>query len=66
MSKIHKHLPEIPSAKEIQKDGLDLAEMNLLLLKKVEELTLRAIANEKKRNELEKKVAKLESLLTKY
>ncbi|MCY1250640.1 hypothetical protein D9M72_642960 [compost metagenome] len=63
--KAHKHLPEIPSAKEIQKDGLDLAEMNLLLLKKVEELTLHAIENEKKRNELEKKVAKLENLLTK-
>ncbi len=63
--KAHKHLPEIPSAKDIQKDGLDLAEMNLLLLKKMEELTLHAIENEKKRNELEKKVAKLENLLTK-
>ncbi|MND88972.1 hypothetical protein D3C80_810130 [compost metagenome] len=63
--KVHKHLPEIPSAKEIQKDGLDLAEMNLLLLKKVEELTLHAIENEKKRNELEKKVLKLEELMTK-
>ena len=41
--KTNKHLPEIPSAKEIKKDGLDLAEMNLLLLKKVEELTLYAI-----------------------
>ncbi|MNK32669.1 hypothetical protein D3C87_511330 [compost metagenome] len=41
--KAHKHLPEIPSAKEVRKDGLDLAEINLLLLKKVEELTLYAI-----------------------
>jgi hypothetical protein len=41
--KNNKHLPEIPSAKEIKKDGLDLAKMNLLLLKKVEELTLYAI-----------------------
>ncbi|MGK6353471.1 hypothetical protein [Parapedobacter sp. DT-150] len=38
--KEHKHLPEIPSAADIEKDGLDLGEMNLLLLKKVEELTL--------------------------
>ncbi|SEK53097.1 hypothetical protein SAMN05421740_1021, partial [Parapedobacter koreensis] len=45
--KEHKHLPEIPSAKDIEKDGLDLAEMNLLLLKKVEELTLHLIAKEK-------------------
>lgn len=63
--KQHKHLPEIPAAKQIQTDGLNLAEMNLLLLKKVEELTLHAIDNEKKRNELEKKVSKLEQLLTK-
>ncbi|MEH6305241.1 hypothetical protein RYH73_06280 [Olivibacter sp. CPCC 100613] len=41
--KEHKHLPEVPSAKEINDKGLDLAEMNLLLLKKVEELTLHLI-----------------------
>lgn len=63
--KTNKHLPEIPSAKEIKRNGLDLAEMNLLLLKKVEELTLHAIENEKKRNELEAKVSKLEQLLIK-
>ncbi|SEK53309.1 hypothetical protein [Parapedobacter koreensis] len=39
----HRHLPEIPPAKDIEKNGLDLAEMNLLLLKKVEELTLHVI-----------------------
>jgi hypothetical protein len=41
--RINKHLPEIPSAQEIAKNGLDVAEMNLLLLKKVEELTLYTI-----------------------
>jgi len=45
--KEHKHLPEIPSAADIKKDGLDLAEMNLLLLKKMEELTLHLIEKEK-------------------
>lgn len=39
----HKHLPEIPSAKEIETQGLDVAEMNLLLLKKMEEMTLQMI-----------------------
>ena len=34
------HLPEIPSAYEMEKDGVNLKEMNLKLLKKVEELTL--------------------------
>ncbi|MBK8802888.1 MAG: hypothetical protein IPN71_12720 [Fibrobacteres bacterium] len=47
-TKSHKHLPEVPSATEIAKNGLDLTEMNLVLLKKVEELTLHAIAQEKR------------------
>lgn len=46
-TKEHKHLPEIPSAKVIEANGLDLAQMNLLLLKKVEELTLHAIQQQK-------------------
>lgn len=29
--KLNKHLSEVPSAKEIEKNGLDLAEMNLIL-----------------------------------
>lgn len=41
--KTNKHLPEIPSAKQIQAEGLDVAEMNLLLLKKIEEMTLQLI-----------------------
>ena len=34
------HLPDIPSAKQMKEDGVGLAEMNKLLLQKVEELTL--------------------------
>jgi hypothetical protein len=45
--KRNKHLPEVPSAKEFKEKGMDLAEMNFLLLKKVEELTLHAIRQEK-------------------
>lgn len=45
--KQNNHLPEIPSAKEIEKNGLMLAEMNMALLKKIEELTLYMIAKEK-------------------
>jgi hypothetical protein len=41
------HLAEIPSAAEITKNGLDLGEMNKLLLKKVEELTLYLIEKDK-------------------
>jgi Phage T4 tail fibre len=46
--KANNHLPEIPSANEIEKNGLILGEMNLSLLKKVEELTLYAIEQQKK------------------
>ncbi len=36
----YKHLPEIPSATQVEQEGINLAEMNMLLLKKIEELTL--------------------------
>jgi len=52
--KENKHLPEIPSAKDIERDGLDLGEMNLLLLKKVEELTLYVIQLEERMSDMEK------------
>ncbi|WP_133166407.1 hypothetical protein [Sphingobacterium haloxyli] len=71
--KEHKHLPDIPSAREIAEQGLDVGEMNLLLLKKVEELTLHLIEKEKKMKkmetvadrvtELEEKLRKMEELL---
>ena len=48
------HLPEIPSAKEFKQDGMNLAEMNLRLLKKVEELTLHMIEQNKRIKTLEK------------
>lgn len=44
--KENKHLPGVPSAKEMEK-GVDLSEMNLKLLKKVEELTLHMIEMDK-------------------
>lgn len=62
----NKHLPEVPSAIEVVNNGVELKEMNVLLLKKVEELTLHLInLNDeiKKRDikfeELSKKVSKL-------
>jgi hypothetical protein len=51
----NKHLPEVPSAKQLKEKGMDLVEMNLILLKKIEELTLHAIQQEKKIASLEKK-----------
>ncbi|MFQ6601775.1 hypothetical protein [Flavobacterium sp. C3NV] len=54
--KENKHLPEIPSAKEIEKNGLMLAEMNMSLLKKMEEMTLYMIEQNKKIENLERKI----------
>jgi hypothetical protein len=48
--KKNKHLPGIPSEKEIIEEGLSLGEMNRLLMEKVEELTLHVIELEKKIN----------------
>jgi|WetSurMetagenome_2_1015567.scaffolds.fasta_scaffold02548_2 hypothetical protein len=39
----NKHLPDVPSAEEIMENGMNLSEMNSILLKKVEELTLYVI-----------------------
>lgn len=54
----HKHLPEIPSEKEIIENGVDVGEMNKLLLQKVEELTLHLIDLDKKYKSLEAQVKK--------
>jgi hypothetical protein len=57
----HKHLPEIQSADEMKKDGLDLTEMNILLLKKIEELTLYIIDIQKQNNKLNERISNLEN-----
>jgi len=49
----NKHLPDIPTQNEISKDGMDVYEMNAALLKKVEELTLYVIEQDKRIKQLE-------------
>ncbi|MCW8311096.1 hypothetical protein K7A41_07670 [Sphingobacterium sp. InxBP1] len=61
--KTNKHLPDIPTAKEVETDGISVGDMINKLLKKNEELTLHAIENEKKRIALEDKVSQLEKLI---
>ncbi|NSL85703.1 hypothetical protein ECE50_002600 [Chitinophaga sp. Mgbs1] len=51
--KINKHLPDIPSEKEVTENGLDVGEINKKLLQKIEELTLHLIRMEKRIQELE-------------
>ncbi len=57
----NKHLPGIPSAKEIHEDGINVGEMQKLLMQKIEELTLYVIDLEKKNNQLESKLTALEN-----
>lgn len=49
----HGHLPEVPSAETVLQDGADLGEMDAVLLKKVEELTLYILDLEKRLRDLE-------------
>ncbi len=50
------HLPSIPSSTEVEKDGIQLGEMNAKLLLKIEELTLYMIEQNKKTEQLQKEV----------
>jgi len=49
----HKHLPGIPSEKEVTENGIDMADMQAKLLQKVEELTLYVIEQDKKIKDLQ-------------
>jgi len=52
------HLPNIPSAKEMEENGVNLKEMNLKLLEKVEELTLYILEQQKEIKEIKKLLKK--------
>lgn len=52
--KKNKHLPGVPSAEEVVKDGIDMATMDAKLLEKIEELTLYMIQLKKENDALKK------------
>jgi len=56
------HLKDIPSAKEVAKNGIFLGEMDAKLLQKIEELTLYTLEQEEKIQQLEKQNATLTDL----
>ncbi len=56
----NRHLPDVPSAKEVKSQGLDMTRMQLRLLRKVEELTLYTIQQQETIERLEAKIADLE------
>lgn len=59
----NKHLPAIPSEKEIITNGINLGEMDKLLLQKIEELTLYLIEQNKQLLLQQDKIEKLEERL---
>ncbi len=52
----NKHLPEVPSSEEVEKDGVEVTEISAVLLKKIEELTLYAIELQKKLEAQQKEI----------
>ena len=63
--KENKHLPNIPSSKELVKEGLDLGEMQAKQMEKIEELTLYLIEMKKEINALKKENQELKEAITK-
>ena len=59
--KANNHLPEIPSANEISTNGLKVAEMQTLMMQKIEELTLYIIEQNKKLENLQTKINEIET-----
>jgi len=57
------HLPNIPSAKEVEENGVQLGEMNRLLLEKIEELTLYTLEQDRKIKTQEKRLEILENMM---
>lgn len=53
------HLPGVPSASEVEEDGLSLGEMNRILMEKVEELTLHMIDLKKENEEIKSELKKI-------
>ena len=51
---IDDHLSGIPSASETEENGINLSEMNMMLLQKMEEMTLYILELEKRISEIEK------------
>ncbi len=59
----NRHLPEIPSALEMEKNGVELGDMSMKLLKKIEELTLYQIELLEKLELQNKRIEELENKL---
>jgi hypothetical protein len=64
-TKVNNHLPSIPSAEEMKKNGVQLGEMNNLLLQKIEELTLYIIQQNDTLKKQSKEIENIKSMMVK-
>ena len=58
----YNHLPDVPSAEQMEKEGINIGQMNMLLLKKIEEMTLYMIELEKENQEIKLQLEKKKDL----
>jgi hypothetical protein len=58
----YRHLPDMPTADSVQKNGLDLANTQTALVKKIEELTLYLIDQKKELDSLKEQNRRIEEL----
>jgi hypothetical protein len=56
-----KHLPNMPSAAEVRKNGINLSQYQMKLLEKIEELTLHVLSEQKQRLEQQKEIEQLKA-----
>jgi len=63
--KKHKHLPDIPSATEVAEEGINVGQMDVKLLQKIEELTLYVIEQQKQIDEQQKHIIQQQKDLNK-
>jgi hypothetical protein len=64
--KSNSHLPGVPSATEVEKDGLNIGDNQAVLLKKIEELTLYVIEQNKKLGDQYREIETLKETMKKY
>lgn len=61
--KANKHLPNIPSAKEVAENGIEFGDINRRLLEKIEQLVLYVIGQEKRIEAQANQIAELKKLI---
>lgn len=62
----NKHLPGVPSAQEISETGIDVAHTDAMLMKKIEELTIYLVEQNKRLDNLEKENKELVQKLNQH